>query len=359
MQIKLGKATLKHEDNRWFLTGDSKPNNGACWYDLQVELQSGEKDLAAIARGIGKKIEKEDMKSYICIKNHDSLDVYKKPVYFTEDVSNELNIINAIHVEKPVYVVESVFGSLEGDEPVGALLLSATASVCSIHYIERSENIIWKRELLVFKNGRVKSVSIPEWMYKESGKPDKLIASIDVQVGSTTTISSILEDNVSATLSQGLVQWLEREKAKSKFKILSAVIGCVIAAITYASGVVFVSIAESDTKDLIGLGATEESLKTDLSHLSKDAFLINWIKTPSIITAMRDVTSALGDSARITSMQGKMELGKGVELEGLAQAINGNLKGAEVKGMKMETVVTQGRIGIRFKIQRYLSQKGL
>jgi len=359
MQIKLGDITLNHGNNRWFITSDSDPSDGTCWYDLQVELQTVEKDLVSIARGISKKIEKEDLKSYICVKSPDSLDVYKKPVYLTKDVSDELNVISAISVEKPIYVVESVFKDAEGGEPVGALFLSATSSVCSIHYIERSENIIWKRELLVFKNGRIKSVSIPEWMHKDSGKPEKLIASIGIEIGSTTTILSILEDNLSNTLSQGLLRWLEHEKAKSKFMILGAFIGFAIAAVTFASGAIFSSLAESDTEEFVGLGVMEETLKDDLSHLSKDAFLINWLSTPSIITAMRDVTSALGDSARITSMHGKVALGKGVELEGLAQAINGNLKGAKVRGMKMETVVTQGRIGVRFKIHRQITRKGL
>jgi len=352
MQIKLAEVTLTTEDEKWVIASDSEGSGDGCWYDLTLEVKSSEKDLAAIARGITQSIEKEDMKNYICIRTIESLDVYKRPVSLISDVGDKINIIEASRSDTAAYLVESVFNKKDLDTPIGALFFSINSTSCVIHYVPKLETIVWKREILVFKNGRIKEVTIPSWMHDDCGNPETLIAGVSIKTGPLGEIEKILEENKSRTLTQGLSLWLAHEKAKSKFKVMAAYIGCGVAAFTYVAGALFSNQAESYDSEIAVLSTKKEDLQSNLTLLSKDAFLINWLTTPSIITAMRDVTSALGDSARITSMKGTMEIGRNTTLEGLAQAINGNLEKAKVPGMRMETVVTQGRIGIRFKIQR-------
>lgn len=237
---------------------------------------------------------------------------------------------------------------------LGALVFTVGRYGTKVKRLLESEHPTWKRELITARKEGVTKYLLPKWLHEQLGEVES-IANTPIEVVYEPVILPLLEKSVSKCISISYSEWKKREATKTKAKsfLNYALIGFGI--VCYGA----VGYMDMDTKAMkatrMQLDSEVAQLVTKREQVEKNRFFVDWVLTPSIVDLLRTVTSSLG-SVQITEMKGDVKLGKYAKVEGTALALDGRLRPKKVKDMHVDAVMTKGKVGLHFVLERKVNQ---
>lgn len=314
------------------------------WLTDSALLSLSGKDLAEIAEAVDEVVGRDKLDEAAIVKRDDDAWIFRRHVMACRS-QHELEVLPT---DAPRVVVEDVVN--EEGERVAVLMLGISMAGAKVRIERLGGRKNWRRSLLAARNEVAERLLVPGWMREELGCED--VASIPLVSVEGGAIAELLRAHEDECEVVPYLDWSRKEAAKSKAKMVSVgalgVIGIGLLAAGFVTDMQATTLNER--ADLLNQKAA--MVEQEKARLEQDRFFVDWAQTPSLVSMLREATGSLGDAVRITSMTGKVEMGRGAKVEGIAVALRGKLKPAHNPHMKIETVMTEGKIGLRFELNR-------
>lgn len=352
MRIQVGDKNLAWVENRW-VRMRSKP--GDTWIAAEPMRKFEGQDIRHVIDTIEKEYSRDERMNMSAVNMGGSVNLFGMGDTLAD--GSELFSLYCVTMDAAVVLVEDVY-SQDDDEPEGVLIVGLGASGgCKVGYVSKGQRAGMRRVLLANRIANTTAAYMPAWV-KDAVAPDsdEVIPGLKINPGERPLLAEVLAKSAKDCKLEKLEVWLQREHAKTQRQTFVIYTGLAVGVIAWVLGFAASTIADSNLARIDAIQAELKQAQAGMSTLKTEQFLVDWMRTPSIVSAVRDVTEALADSARITELKGHVEYGRSVHIEGIAQAIRSTLKPPSVPGLKMQTVVTNGKIGIRFVLDRMAHQ---
>jgi len=341
--IRLDGKVLEDREGGWLLHDELPSDIERVWVVDKPDLTTEKTSLLELAREVEAKLGKENAQSAMVLRLEKKVNIYpQRPL---EDYT--VSYLDAVSESSGAVYGETIF-NYDG-VTVGALLVGVSEDGSSAKIVMSDSHPNWQRIMLTSRKGITNTYHVSPWLHNQIGEANE-IAKIKVKVELDGVLFDLLNKQQKALIGTGFSEWKRKEASKSKAKNLTAfaMIGLGLLAMGGSW------LLDKDTKDM---KERVQTLNQQLATLSAQrlvveqrSFFVDWLTTPSLVDVMRRATGSLGP-VQITSMKGKVEIGKYAEVEGIALALDGSINPLPTKGLKIETVMTKGKVGLRFVLR--------
>lgn len=347
--IVLGKTRYITVDGGWQeIDSDYHIETPHVWDTREVSHVSEASGLLEFDKEFEKVFGKEKSSSVYIIRHDKLIKAYLGGV----QQEYKTAYLDALSLEHGYVCAERILDD-EG-QLVGALIFTIGRYGAKVKRILESEHPTWKRELITARKEGVTKYYLPKWLHEQLGEIEA-IANTPIEVVYEPVILPLLEKSASKCIGISYSEWKKREATKTKAKsfLNYALIGFGIACYGAVGYMNMDARAMKETR--IRLDNEVTQLVSKREQVEKNRFFVDWILTPSIVDLLRTVTTSLG-SVQITEMVGDVELGKSARIEGTALALDGKLRPKKVKGMRVDAVMTKGKVGLHFILEKKVNQ---
>lgn len=160
---------------------------------------------------------------------------------------------------------------------------------------------------------------------------------------------------------QNLGSWIEYKRSKSKKSIMTISLLVLLGLCSYFYAGYLENESDRLSNLLTRLNKEKDMVKSQIQENANAKLLSNWERAPSWGVSLASVVAGVGDGVRILDMKGDLNLdGKdaGIHVEGKAEALRGNLDLKNIKGMRINPVLIQGKVGVSFSYKKKLRKVG-
>jgi len=160
---------------------------------------------------------------------------------------------------------------------------------------------------------------------------------------------------------QNLGSWIEYKRSKSKKSMMTISLLVLVGLCSYFYAGYLENESDRLSTLLTRLSKEKDMVKSQIQENANAKLLSNWERAPSWGVSLASVVAGVGDGVRILDMKGNLTLdGKdaGIHVEGKAEALRGNLDLKNIKGMRINPVLIQGKVGVSFSYNKRLKKVG-